>query len=167
VQVKERTDREPSVAQGGSEYKGDPPGVPCNVSFEINWKDMGDNVDLIVCKENDCVNGRRRKNSRIGQWGSGITPTSIFGTDFRTSQESVRQFREIIPGKYALKVRFKESKKGNPKVDIVGLIYTKSLEGKEQGKRFSKTLSLDPRKEALIGTVNLKEDGKFEYIPSN
>ncbi len=148
---------------GGSDYKGDPPAVPCNVSFEINWRDIDDNVDLIVCKNGDCINGRKRKNKDIGQWSSGITPTNIFGTDFRTTQEGVRQFREIIPGKYTLKAVYKDSKKGHQQIEIVGLIYTKNMEGKEQGKRFSKTLTLDPRKEVNLGTVELKENGAFIF----
>lgn len=152
----------PGTGQGDNDYKGDPPAVPCNVSFEINWKDMGDNVDLIVCKDGNCVNGRKKKHKDIGQWSSGITPTSIFGTDFRTSQEAVRQFREIIPGKYTLKALFKESEKNNPKVDISGLIYTKTLEGEQKGERFSKTLQRDG-KGVNLGTVVLRADGTFTF----
>lgn len=150
-------------AKQGSDYKGDPPAVPCNVSFEINWEDMGDNVDLIVCKEGNCVNGRKKKHKSIGQWSSGITPTNIFGTDFRTSQEAVRQFRQIIPGRYSLKALFKESEKGNRKVDISGLIYTKTLDGKQQGERFRKTLEMNGEGVEL-GTVILQGDGKFTFI---
>ncbi|MEZ5059876.1 MAG: hypothetical protein R2879_22815, partial [Saprospiraceae bacterium] len=150
--------------EGNSGYKGDPPAVPCNVSFEINWKEMDDNVDLIVCKDGDCVHGGKRKRKNVGQWSSGITPTNIFGTDFRTTQEAVRQFREIIPGKYTLKAVFKESEKKHKSVEIRGLVYTKSLDGKEKGEPFQTVLKLDPNKVVEIGTVDLKANGEFNFI---
>lgn len=146
-----------------SKYKGDPPSVPCLVSFEVSWEDIEDNVDFFVCKGNDCVYGGRKKNTNIGYWDSGKSKNRIFGSDLRTTMEAVRQFDKIIPGEYEVKAQFKESKKGNKTVAIKGLIYSKGKNGKENGERFSRTLTLDKKKKTLLGKVNLKADGSFTF----
>ncbi len=59
-------------------FKGSPPAVPCMVSFEINWSDKADNVDLYICKGNDCVYGGRKKNRNIGYWDSGKSRNKLY-----------------------------------------------------------------------------------------
>lgn len=142
-------------------YKGDPPSVPCRVSFEISWEDIADNVDLVVCKDGSCVYGARRKNSKIGFWDSGKSRTSLFGGDVRTTLEAVRQFDKPIPGSYKLYAQFKNSQKERNSVTIRGLVYTRDNQNKERGERFYKALSLDKKQRTLIGTVELKADGTF------
>ncbi len=142
-------------------YKGDPPSVPCRVSFEISWEDISDNVDLFVCKNGNCVYGARRKNTKIGFWDSGKSRTSLFGGDVRTTLEAVRQFDKPIPGKYNLYAQFKDSQKERRSVTIRGLVYTRDNKNKQRGERFYKALSLDKKKRTLIGTVELKADGTF------
>lgn len=142
-------------------YKGDPPSVPCKVSFEVTWEDIADNVDLFVCKDGSCVYGARRRNSKIGFWDSGKSRTSIIGGDVRTTLEAVRQFDQVIPGTYKLYAQFKDSKKNRSSVSIRGLVYTRGQNSKEKGERFYKTLQLNRKERTLIGTVNLKADGSF------
>jgi len=145
-----------------SKYQGDAPGVPCKVSFEINWTDIADNVDLFVCKENKCVSGGAREIRDIGQWDSGKAKTKFFGSDLRTTQEAVRQFDKIIAGEYKLYARLKESSKNNASVYVRGLVYSRNDNGQEQGEPFSATLQLNaPR--LLIGTVSLSENGEFQF----
>lgn len=142
-------------------YRGDAPSVPANVSFEVNWSDKEDNIDLFVCKGNDCVYGGRKKDKKIGQWDSGKSRNRIFGNDLRTNQEAVRQFDKIIPGEYEIYVQFKNSKKNSTTVDINGLIYTKDPKTrKERGEAFSRTLKLGDGR-ILVGTVILKADGSY------
>ncbi|SEI41961.1 hypothetical protein SAMN04487995_0566 [Dyadobacter koreensis] len=145
-----------------SKYQGDAPGVPCKVSFEINWTDIADNVDLFVCKDNKCVSGGAREIRDIGQWDSGKAKTKFFGSDLRTTQEAVRQFDKIIAGEYKLYARLKESTKNNSSVYVRGLVYSRNDTGQEQGETFSITLPLNaPR--ILIGTVDLSESGAFQF----
>ena len=148
------------------EYQGDPPAVPCQVSFEINWENKQDNIDLFVCKGRNCVygGGGKRRNKNVGQWDSGKSKNSIFGSDLRTNQEAVRQFDRIIPGSYEIYAQFKETKSDKTTIKINGLIYTKTDNGKENGKRFFQIISLSKRKRTLLGTVELKENGEFTFI---
>jgi hypothetical protein len=146
-----------------SKYEGDPPAVPCKVSFEISWKDIDDNVDLLVCKGSKCVSGGAREIRDIGQWDSGKAKTKFFGSDLRTTQEAVRQFDKIIPGEYKIYALFKESVKNNASVQIRGLMYTRNDNGDEKGEPFSASLQLSAPK-VLIGTVNLTENGDFQLI---
>lgn len=156
----------PPLNEKARVYKGDPPGVPCQASFEINWKDKNDNVDLYVCKDKQCVYGKggKRKHKTIGQWDSGKSKNRVFGDDLRTTQEAVRQFDKIIPGKYKVYAQYKETNRDKASIEIQGLIYTKNDDGKEKGKRFYKTLSLDKNKKTLLGTIDLKENGDFTFI---
>lgn len=154
-----------SVAQNqnDSKYKGDPPSVPCKVSFEIKWEDKGDNVDLYVCKDSKCVTGPRGRNKGIGIWDAGKSRTRWFGDDLRTTQEAVRQFDDIIPGTYKVYAKFKASKNNNPSVLINGLIYSRDDDGEEQGENFTKNLTLDKNARIHIATVDLSEDGSFTF----
>jgi hypothetical protein len=145
-----------------SKYEGDPPSVPCKVSIEINWADIGDNVDIFVCKGNKCVSGGAREIRDIGQWDSGKAKTKFFGSDLRTTQEAVRQFDKIQPGEYKVYALFKESAKNNGSVRIRGLVYSRNDQGEEKGEPFGATLQLKaPR--VLIGTVQMPEDGAFQF----
>jgi len=150
----------PIVEKG---YKGDPPSVPCKVSFEISWEDISDNVDLFVCKEGNCIYGARRRNTKIGFWDSGKSRTSIIGGDVRTTLEAVRQFDQPIPGTYRLYAQFKNSEKKRSTVTIQGLIYTRGDQNQEQGERFYKTLALDKKKRTSLGTVVLQANGSFKF----
>lgn len=145
-----------------SKYIGDPPSVPCKVSFEIQWADLGDNIDLFVCKGNKCVSGGTREIRDIGQWDSGKAKTKFFGSDLRTTQEAVRQFDKIIPGEYKIYARFKESTKNNTSATIRGLIYSKSVSGDEKGQPFSATVQLNAER-LLLGTVTMPENGAFTW----
>ena len=142
-------------------YKGDAPSVPANVSFEINWANKDDNVDLFICKGNNCVYGGRKNDKKIGQWDSGKSRNRIFGNDLRTNQEAVRQFDEIIPGEYQIYAELKDSKSNSATVDISGLIYTKDpVTNLERGERFYKTLVLAEGR-MHIATILLNEDGSY------
>ena len=144
-------------------FTGDAPSVPCKVSFELNWKNQADNVDLFVCKGGECVYGGRKRVKGVGEWDSGKSRNRLFGNDLRTNQESVRQFNEVIPGTYDIYAQFKQSKAGNNSVLLKGLIYTKGTSGKPQGETFIKTLLLS-KKRVHIGQVILKRDGSYEFI---
>ena len=146
-----------------SKYLGDPPGVPCRVSFEVNWTDIGDNVDLFVCKGTKCVSGGAREIRDIGQWDSGKAKTKFFGSDLRTTQEAVRQFDRIIPGEYKLYARLKESVKNNASVSVRGLVYSRNDNGEEKGEPFSATLQLNAER-VLLGTVTMPENGDFQLV---
>ncbi len=144
-------------------YKGDAPSVPCLASFEINWRNAEDNVDLFVCKGGDCVYGGRKNDKNIGQWDSGKSRNRLFGSDLRTNQEAVRQFDRIVPGEYKLYAQYKESTKNRSKVIVNGLIYTKDQQNREQGESFTTSLNLgSPR--VLLGTIVLQENGNFKFI---
>ncbi|MCE7042683.1 hypothetical protein [Dyadobacter sp. CY312] len=146
-----------------SKYLGDPPGVPCKVSFEVNWTDIGDNVDLFVCKGTKCVSGGAREIRDIGQWDSGKAKTKFFGSDLRTTQEAVRQFDKIIPGEYKLYARLKESVKNNASVNVRGLVYSRNENGEEKGEPFSATLQLNAER-VLLGTVTMPDNGNFQLV---
>ncbi len=151
---------------GSNEYNGDPPSVPCKVSFEVIWEDIGDNVDLFVCKGKDCVYGAsgKRNNNNIGQWDPGKSKTKFLGSDLRTTQEAVRQFDKILPGTYKIYAHFKESGKGKNSVSVKGLVYTRGVGGREKGETFFKSLPLSKQERTLLGTVELKENGEFIFI---
>ncbi len=144
-------------------FKGDAPSVPCKVSFEVNWMNQDDNVDFFVRKGNDWVYGGRKKDRSIGQWDSGKSRNRLFGNDLRTNQEAVRQFDDIIPGKYLLYAQFKESSRNSKSVQLKGLIYTKGKASQQRGETFSKTLPIGKSK-ILLGTVILRADGSYQFI---
>lgn len=146
-------------------HSGDSPNVPCSVSFEISWEKLKDNVDFFVCKGSACVYGKRwkRKHPQIGQWDSGKAKTTTWGSDLRTTQEAVRQFNGITPGKYELYAQFKKSEQKKGSVNIKGLIYSKNNKNVEQGESFYDLLILNEKKRTHIGTVVLQENGKFIF----
>lgn len=144
-------------------YRGDAPSVPCNLSFELAWQDVQDNVDLFVCKDGECVYGGRKRDRTIGEWDSGKSRNRLFGNDLRTTQEAVRQFENIIPGDYTLYAHFKESAKNHTSIPVRGLIYTKNNKGEERGESFGKTLKLTEDR-VLIGKVRIKQDGTYEFL---
>ncbi len=164
-QKKERINARPVAKK--SSYKGDLPSVPCLMSIELKWQDKNDNVDLFVCKENRCVFGGKRKNAKIGFWDSGKSKTSFWGSDLRTNQEAVRQFDEIIPGKYDIFVQFKESEDQKSDVDVRALFYTRDTMQNEHGKVLNLNLSLDKKVRTHIGTLTINEDGSFDLIENN
>lgn len=145
------------------DYRGDAPSVPCLVSFEVNWDNAEDNVDLFVCKDGSCVYGGRKRDRSIGQWDSGKSRNRLFGNDLRTNQEAVRQFDQILPGEYLLYAHFKNSRRDREEVRISGLVYTKSPSGQERGGTFSKILTRTEDR-VLIGKVVLREDGQFAFL---
>ena len=146
-----------------TQFKGSPPSVPAAVSFQINWADKNDNVDLIVCKDGKCVYGGKKRVKGVGQWDSGKSRNRLFGNDLRTNQEAVRQYDEIIPGRYQIYAQFKESKKNNKTATIKGLIYTKNAKSQERGEHFTRSLLITTNR-FLIGTVQLKADGTYQLI---
>ena len=141
-------------------YRGTPPSVPALLSFELNWEDAGDNVDLFVCQGNNCVFGNRKRDSNIGTWDSGKSRNRIFGNDLRTNQEAVRQFDKLLPGTYTIYGMFKESEKGRKSVSVNGLIYTKDSKGKPRGETYTRMLTIGDTRTRLI-TVEIKADGTF------
>ncbi len=144
------------------QYKGDMPSVPARVSFEINWANREDNVDLFVCKGGNCVYGGRKNVRDIGQWDSGKSRNRLIGNDLRTNQEAVRQFDTVIPGEYQVYASYKESSKNQASVTITGLVYTKGDNGQERGQSFSRRLSLGAER-VLIGTVVIQKNGDFQF----
>lgn len=147
-------------------YTGDLPSVPCKFSVELKWEDISENVDLFLCKDGACVYGARRRSASIGFWDSGKSKTSIFGGDLRTTQEAVRQFDAVIPGKYDIFAQFKYSEKNQSSIRVEGLVYAKQAKGKEQGETFVTNLPFNPKERNKIGTVNVLEDGSFQFIKS-
>jgi hypothetical protein len=143
---------------------GDLPSVPCKLSIEINWELKDDNVDLYVCKSGKCVSGAKREIKDVGSWVSGKPKTKFFGADLRTNQEAIRQMDDLIPGEYNIYVEFKESLKQNSTVDIQGLIYTHPEKSIEYSERFRVILDLKKGDRIFIGTINVFEDGKFQFL---
>ncbi|MCB0628363.1 MAG: hypothetical protein R2824_10050 [Saprospiraceae bacterium] len=143
-------------------YRGDAPSVPCNFSVELAWEDLKDNVDLFLCKGDNCVYGGRKRDRSIGEWDSGKSRNRLFGNDLRTTQEAVRQFDEIIPGEYTIYAHFKESSKNRTSIPVRGLIYTKNAKGEERGENFSKTLPLTEDR-VMLGRVTVKVDGSYTF----
>ena len=144
-------------------FAGDAPSVPCKVSFEINWMNDADNVDLFVRKGDNWVYGGRKKDRAIGEWDSGKSRNRLFGNDLRTNQEAVRQFDEIVPGEYLLYAEFKESSGKSTSVQVKGLIYTKGKNNQQRGETFTHTLALGKSK-VLLGRVILRADGSYQFI---
>jgi hypothetical protein len=144
-------------------YRGVKPSNPCKAAFEISWANDEDNVDIFVYKGSQFVTAApaKRRNSQIGEWDSGRSKTKLFGNDFRTNQEAVRQYSKVIAGEYKIYALFKETSPKQPKqsLTVTGLVYTKNEQGKEDGKEFSHTVSKGDKK--LLMTVNIKEDGTF------
>ncbi|MFK8056914.1 MAG: hypothetical protein AB8F78_12400 [Saprospiraceae bacterium] len=141
-------------------YRGTPPSVPARLSFELNWADKNDNVDLFVCQGNNCVFGNRKRDSKIGNWDSGKSRNRLFGNDLRTTQEAVRQFDDIRPGTYTIYAMFKESASKKTSVAVNGLIYTKDAKGKPRGETYKRTVKLAETRTRLI-TVVVNADGSF------
>ena len=141
-------------------YRGDMPSVPAVLSFELKWADAADNVDLYVCRGNDCVFGNRRKDNTIGNWDSGKARNRLFGNDLRTNQEAVRQFDKLIPGTYTIYAMFKESERGRKSVAVETLVFTKDAQGKPRGQTFRHTLPLSDDRTRLV-TVLINPDGTF------
>lgn len=146
------------------------PQVPCAVAFEVSWETTkDDNVDFYVVKGKDKVGTYNTSNDAIGKWSSGVTRTRVFEkVDFRTTMEAVRQKDKIIAGNYDLYAHFKATDPKNPKqsLPIKGLIYTKTTQGKEDGKRFTDNLPLNPSSKngfKKLGTVALRADGSFDF----
>lgn len=141
-------------------YTGTPPSVPARLSFELNWADKNDNVDLFVCQGNNCVFGNRKRDSKIGTWDSGKSRNRIFGNDLRTNQEAVRQFDEVLPGTYTIYAMFKESEANHTSVTVNGLIYTKDAKGKPRGETYQRKIKFGDSRTRLI-TVVVNADGSF------
>ncbi len=146
------------------------PHVPCALAFEVSWETTPlDNVDFYVIKGKDRVGTYSTSNERIGQWTSGITRTRMFEkVDFRTTMEAVRQKSKIIAGSYDLYAQYKATDPKNPRqtLAVKGLIYTKNAQGKEDGKRYSTDLTLNPSAKSgfkKLGTVTMREDGSFDF----
>ncbi len=154
-----------SSSNNSTTYRGVKPSISCKAAFEISWGSEMDNVDLFVYKGNQFVSGAssKRRNSQIGDWDSGRSKTKLFGNDFRTNQEAVRQFNKIIAGEYKIYAQFKEANPQQPKqsMSIAGLVYTRNEQGKEEGKEFSGTIPLSKGDKKLLATVVLKEDGSI------
>ena len=146
-----------------SKFTGSKPDVPCMVSIEMKWGSKKDNVDLFVCKDNDCVFGGRRYRSFIGYWDSGKARTSLFGGDLRTNQEAVRQFDEIIPGTYDILAQYKDSSDPKDEVPIRLQVYTKNEDGTERGKEHYFKLPLDPTQRTKVAQVTIGPDGELEF----
>lgn len=160
--VKKEEPQTPVSSAKPAKYRGSMPDVPCVFSIELKWDDPADNVDLFVCKDNDCVFGGRRFRNFIGYWDSGKSRSSIFGGDLRTSQEAVRQFDDIIPGEYTIFAQYKEALSPKNNLPIRGLVYTKNPHGDERGKEFHFTLNVDPKNRTRIGTLVVHTDGSFD-----
>lgn len=148
-----------------SEMKGSKPDVPCMLSIEMKWDDKVDNVDLFVCKDNDCVFGGRRYRDFIGYWDSGKSKSRLFGGDLRTNQEAVRQFDAIIPGDYEIFAQYKESEQPKSDLPIQLQVYTKNEEKQERGTVHNFTLNINPTDRSRIASVTIGPEGEIEFKP--
>lgn len=146
-----------------SKFSGSKPDVPCMVSIEMKWASKKDNVDLFVCKDNDCVFGGRRYRSFIGYWDSGKARTSLFGGDLRTNQEAVRQFDEIIPGTYDILAQYKDSSDPKAEVPVRLQVYTKNEDGTERGKEHIFKLEMNPTERVRIARVTIGANGELDF----
>ena len=164
VKVPEKPSPEKAPVPSVPTYKGSPPAVPCMVSIEVYWPNKTENVDLFVCKDGSCVYGARKRDKKIGQWDSGKSRNRIFNNDLRTNQEAVRQFDQILPGKYKVYAQYKESKSNKSSLLLKGLIYTKNKAKQERGEAFNYALMLNKKQRTLIGELILKSDGSFQFL---
>jgi len=153
--------RKPTVTP--SKFAGSKPDVPCVLSIEMKWANKKDNVDLFVCKDNDCVFGGRRSRDFIGFWDSGKSRTSIFGGDVRTNQEAVRQFDEIIPGTYDIYGQYKDSPDPKTDMPIRLQVYTRGDDGTEYGNEHYFKLNLNPTDRTRIARVTIGDDGSIDF----
>jgi hypothetical protein len=162
-QEEEKAEPKPTPKITESKFTGSKPDVPCVLSIEVKWENKKDNVNLFVCKDNDCVFGGRRYRSFIGQWDSGKARTSLFGGDLRTNQEAVRQFDELLPGTYEILAQYKESPDPKDELPVRLQVYTKNEEGVERGDEHYFTLSLDPSGRVLIAKLIVGPDGEIDF----
>lgn len=148
-----------------AELKGSKPDVPCMLSIEMKWDNKVDNVDMYVCKDNDCVFGGRRYRSFIGFWDSGKSKSRLFGADLRTNQEAVRQFDAIIPGEYMIYAQYKDSDEPKSNLPIQLQVYTKNEEGVERGEVHHFTLNINPtpNNKTSIARAIIGPDGEIEF----
>ncbi len=160
---KEEREETPQVTIPASKFTGSKPDVPCVLSIEMKWGSKKDNVDLFVCKSNDCVYGARRSREDIGFWDSGKARTSIFGGDLRTNQEAVRQFDQIMPGTYEILAQYKESDAPKTEMPIRLQVYTKNDDGVEHGKEHYFKLNINPTDRVRIATVTVGANGAIEF----
>jgi len=150
-----------------SELKGSKPDVPCVLSIEIKWDDKVDNVDLIVCKDNACVFGRKRHIDFIGFWDSGKSKSRLFGGDLRTNQEAVRQFDAIIPGEYQIFAQYKASEEPKSELPVQLQVYTKNKEKQERGTVHNFSLNMNPNDRTRIANLTVGPEGEIEFQPKN
>jgi len=162
-QPKDESKAEPKPKITESKFTGSKPDVPCLLSIEVKWDNKKDNVNLYVCKDNDCVFGGRRYRSFIGQWDSGKARTRLFGGDLRTNQEAVRQFDELLPGTYEILAQYKESSEPKDELPLRLQVYTKNDEGVERGDEHYFTLSLDPSARVLIAKLIVGPNGEIDF----
>lgn len=148
-----------------SEMKGSKPDVPCMLSIELKWDDKIDNVDLFVCKDNDCVFGAKRYREFIGYWDSGKSKSRLFGGDLRTNQEAVRQFDAIIPGEYQVFAQYKESAEPKSDLPVQLQVYTKNDQKEERGTVHNFNLNISPTDRTLVARVTIGPEGEIEFQP--
>ncbi len=161
--AEERATAEPTPTVAPSKFSGSKPDVPCVLSIEMKWASKKDNVDLFVCKDNDCVFGGKRYRSFIGHWDSGKARTSLFGGDLRTNQEAVRQFDEILPGTYDILAQYKDSSDPKEEVPIRLQVYTKNEDGTERGKEHYFKLPMNPTERTRIAQLTVGPDGELDF----
>ena len=158
---KEKFTERPSETKPNLVYR---PSVPSIFSIEIHWKDVKNNVDLYVCKNNNCVFGNKRKVNSIGAWSSGKEVNTLGQffkkTNFRTTMEAVRQVDELIPGTYSIQAVFKQSDVGESNIEVTCLVYSKR-QNDPQVETTTKFLSLNPGQKIQIATVDVLPDGNF------
>jgi len=164
-EAKKEKEEAPKITVSASKFSGSKPDVPCMLSIEMKWDNKKDNVDLYVCKDNDCVFGGRRYRSFIGYWDSGKSKSSLFGGDLRTNQEAVRQFDAILPGNYEILAQYKESEDPKSEIPLRLQVYTKNDESIERGNEHYFNLKMNPTERTLIARVTIGPDGEIEFQP--
>ncbi len=165
TKAKKEKEEAPKITVAPSKFSGSKPDVPCMLSIEMKWDNKKDNVDLFVCKDNDCVFGGRRYRSFIGYWDSGKSKSSLFGGDLRTNQEAVRQFDAILPGNYEILAQYKESDDPKSDIPIRLQVYTKNDESVERGNEHYFNLKMNPTERTLIAKVTIGPEGEIEFQP--
>ncbi len=137
----------------------------CKFAVELHWLNKQNNVDLRLCKDNQCVSGQKKNNSKIGRWDSGVVTNTfkdmITKKDLRSTMEAIRQKDNVIPGIYEIQAKFKESSIGEYSVETSLFIYSER-NGNPQREMDSKILNIS-NEFRTIGRVELMADGTFKF----
>lgn len=144
-------------------------GFPVKFGVIAEWESIKDNVDLYLCKGGTCVYGRpgRQTDDQIGVWTNATKKEGFFRKIFGgergnpSSSEIVYQEEKIIPGRYDLLGKFKNTQmEGKMNVAVKFSIFSEKKSGGKSGKVINKTLTLGGGEER-VASITLNSDGTF------